>query len=163
MDRSSVALLPDTVKNELEKRLRENRFSGYTELAEWLQSKGFDISRSAVHRHGQKLQQHLDAISVATDQAVAIAEAAGDTPVMGRALSVLVQNKLYESLMDGDADPVKMARAVAEINRADISVLKYKTEVRAKLESKFEELGKANAGINAEALQRIRQEIYGLF
>ncbi len=160
-----MAMLPEEVKSELEKRLRESRFSNYTELTDWLQAQGFQISRSAVHRHGQKLQKHLDAISVATDQAVAIAEAAGDTPVMGRALSALVQNKLYDLLMDAEseADPVKLARAVADINRADISVLRYKAEVKAKIEAKFTQLESSAKSIDAATLKRVKEEIYGLF
>ena len=48
--RSSIDLLPETVRHALERRLVESGFADYTELADWLQAEGYQISRSAVHR-----------------------------------------------------------------------------------------------------------------
>ena len=53
--RSSVELLPEEVRHALERRLAESGFSNYSELTEWLNNQGYEISRSAVHRFGQKV------------------------------------------------------------------------------------------------------------
>ncbi|MDK4605610.1 DUF3486 family protein, partial [Kingella kingae] len=41
--RSSMELLPENVRREFERRLIENGFANYTELAAWLNEQGFQI------------------------------------------------------------------------------------------------------------------------
>ena len=50
--RSKVASLPKSVKTWFDKALVENNFSDYEALAEELASRGFSISKSALHRYG---------------------------------------------------------------------------------------------------------------
>ena len=50
----AVSALPADVLNEFHHRLCQSDFSDYEGHAAWLQSKGFQISRSAAHRHGQE-------------------------------------------------------------------------------------------------------------
>jgi SH3-like domain-containing protein len=49
--RMSVATLPKEVLDELHQRLWQSRFGDFAGHAAWLESKGFSISRSAVHRY----------------------------------------------------------------------------------------------------------------
>ncbi len=63
--RSKVAMLPDELRTELERRMAERSFSGYQELAEWLQAKGYPISDDSVQRHGAKLQRKLEPLDLA--------------------------------------------------------------------------------------------------
>ena len=60
--RSSMETLPENVRREFERRLIENGFANYTELAEWLNTQGFQISRSAAYRYGSKIERRLRAI-----------------------------------------------------------------------------------------------------
>ena len=55
--RSAIEMLPDDVRRQLDHEIRKSRFSGYTQHNEWLKQQGYEISRSAVHRYGQKLQK----------------------------------------------------------------------------------------------------------
>ena len=59
--RSALAVLPPEIKQEFERRLTENGFQNYTDLTEWLNEQGFQISRSAVHRYGQKIERRFAA------------------------------------------------------------------------------------------------------
>ncbi|WP_230472492.1 phage protein Gp27 family protein, partial [Kingella kingae] len=43
-----MELLPENVRREFERRLIENGFANYTDLAAWLNEQGYQISRSAV-------------------------------------------------------------------------------------------------------------------
>ena len=65
--RASVGVLPDTVRHALERRLVESGFADYTELADWLQAEGYQISRSAVHRYGQKVERRFASIKASTE------------------------------------------------------------------------------------------------
>ena len=76
--RSTVELLPEEVRHALERRLAESGFSNYSELTDWLKSQGYEISRSAVHRFGQKVERRFASIKASTEAARLIAEGASD-------------------------------------------------------------------------------------
>jgi hypothetical protein len=59
----TVNQLPDDVKQELNKKLTENSFSGYVQLTEWLNSLGYAVSKSSVHRYAERRRLSLIADS----------------------------------------------------------------------------------------------------
>lgn len=67
--RSSIDGLPDDVRRWLERALAESNFSGYQALEEILRTKGYQISKSAIHRHGQKIERRFAAIKASTEAA----------------------------------------------------------------------------------------------
>ncbi|HDR1101106.1 phage protein Gp27 family protein [Pasteurella multocida] len=54
---STLAPLPQEIIEELQNKIRDCKYTQNRELAEWLQSKGFNISKSALHRFSQKLKE----------------------------------------------------------------------------------------------------------
>ena len=83
--RSTIDQLPEAVRHEFERKLVENGFADYQALSEWLQQQGYEISRSAAHRYGQKVQRRFAAIKNSTEAARLIAEGAADgEPGLGR-------------------------------------------------------------------------------
>jgi len=65
--RSSIDGLPEDVRRWLERALAENNFSGYQALEEMLRDKGYQISKSAIHRYGQKIERRFAAIKASTE------------------------------------------------------------------------------------------------
>ncbi|HCP1349955.1 TPA: DUF3486 family protein, partial [Escherichia coli] len=53
--RSTIEKLPEDVRRWLERALTESGFSGYNELESLLRERGYVISKSAIHRYGQKI------------------------------------------------------------------------------------------------------------
>lgn len=174
--RSSIDTLPEEVRRELERRLVGSGFGGYVALAEWLQSLGFQISKSAVHRWGSQFEERLQALRVANEQARAIAEAAssdGDNN-FSEALLRLTQEKAFQVLLnlqvDGEDFDAKsfnrLAGAVANLGRANVYVARYRDEVRQKVEERLKalegEAGTAGGKLDPETLRRVREEIYGI-
>jgi len=135
--RSSVELLPDEVRQELETRLIQGGFSGYVELAEWLNEQGFEISKSSVHRYGKKFEDKLRALKVATDQAKAIAEASeDDAGAMNDAIIRLVQTKTFELLVELNADDKALPRIgqmVAKLAQAAVRQKRWAKEMEGKV------------------------------
>jgi len=135
MQRSSVELLPEEVRQELEKKLIQGGFAGYEGLAEWLKSIGYEISKSSAHRYGKKFQDRLRALKVATDQAKAIAKASeDDAGAMNDALIRLVQTKTFELLVELEADNKslpKVGQMVAKLAQAAVKQKKWQTEMEA--------------------------------
>ncbi|MDR8284627.1 DUF3486 family protein, partial [Acinetobacter baumannii] len=75
---SSIDLLSAEDKTWLDKRFMDQGFCGYEEIAKILQERGYNVSKSSVHRYGQKVEQKLAAVQASTQAAMMIADAAPD-------------------------------------------------------------------------------------
>jgi hypothetical protein len=161
MQRSSVELLPEEVRKELEKRLIQGGFAGYVALAEWLREQGYEISKSSVHRYGKKFEERLQALKVATDQAKAIAEASeDDAGELNDAIIRLVQTKMFELLVDLEADDKALPRigqAVAKLGQAAVRQKKWQAEKEAAVRKRALE-DAANAIESAAAEQGLSSD-----
>lgn len=76
--RSTIEKLPEDVRRWLERALTESGFSGYNELESLLRERGYVISKSAIHRYGQKIERRYGAIRAATEAARMLTEGAAD-------------------------------------------------------------------------------------
>lgn len=135
--------LPDEVRSELDQRLVASGFGDYRGLADWLEEQGFEISKSAIHRYGEKFERRLQAIRLATSQAEAIVAATpDDAGAMTEANIRLAQVKLQEAMLELSDDEVnpaavsKLARAAADLARASVTQKKWADEARAKMEQR---------------------------
>jgi len=164
MQRSSVALLPDDVRQELEKRLIQGGFAGYTDLAEWLNGQGFEISRSAVHRYGKQFEDRLQALKVATDQAKAMTEASeDDAGAMNEAIIRMVQTKTFELLLEMNVSTKnlpKIGQMVAKLAQAAVRQKKWQKEMenKAKQEAIEEAAQAVEKGATAEQIRALREQ-----
>lgn len=167
--RSSILQLPEEIRDELNRRLVANSFSGYQGFSDWLGELGFEISRSSVHRHGQQFEEKLAAIKIATEQARAIADAAGDEEgKMNDALIRLIQQKAFDTLVDlqEDKDGIlpKMGIMVARLSRASVGQKKWQAEVRGKAREAARKISKElkKRGLSEEAAEAIKKDILGI-
>lgn len=178
--RSTIDKLPEDVRRWLERALTESGFSGYAELEALMRDKGFLISKSAIHRYGQKIERRFGAIRAATEAARMLTEgAADDQDARSEAVIALIQTELFESIVqlqeaeDGEIDPQervallsKVAKNVATLSRASVNLKKFQQELRGKIAAKMDALeaeSKSGSGrIDAETLRRVREEIYGI-
>lgn len=171
--RSSILQLPEDIQAELNKRLVKNGFADYQGLADWLAEKGFQISKSSIHRHGQQFEERLAAIKTATEQAKAITAAVGDEEgAMNEALIRLVQERAFEVLVNLQTDdPEKFAKVfpkmgmmVARLGRASVQQKKWRGEVKEKAKSAASEVGKIvkSSGLSTDKAKEIREKILGV-
>lgn len=165
--RSKVAGLPAQVKAWLDQALVESNFSGYEALSAELESRGYQIGKSALHRYGSEFEDKLAALKLSSEQAKAVVQAAPDDEgAVNEALMRLVQEHLFKLLMaeGGKMDLPKVAKAVAELGRASVVQAKWKAEVRSRAEAAASEVEKIakKGGLNAETVAEIRREILGV-
>ncbi len=169
--RNAVDLLPELVRSNLNSRLVAGSFSGYEELAAWLEKEGFGISKSALHRYGQKFEERCQALKVATDQAKAIvAESSDDEGAMNEALIRLVQEKSFNLLMDLELDPTevefpKLVRAIADVSRASVKQKQWQRDARKEALAQAAATAESTAqkaGASADLIQRIKADILGI-
>lgn len=142
--RSTIDKLPEDVRRWLERALNESGFSGYTELETLLRDRGYVISKSAIHRYGQKIERRYGAIRAATEAARMLTEgAADDQDARSEAVIALIQTELFESIVqlqeaeEGEIDHKdrvallsKVAKNVATLSRASVNLKKYQADIR---------------------------------
>lgn len=178
--RSSIDLLPDTVRHALERRLTDTGFGNYSELTEWLNEQGYQISRSAVHRYGQKVERRFASIKASTEAARLIAEGAADEgDTRSEALMAMLQTELFDALVAiGDIPHEELnaidrlgmmseaAKKIATLTSASTRLKQFQAALKDKLAAKFAELeaesAKQDSGLDTDTLQRIRREVYGV-
>ncbi len=168
--RSKVEQLPKAVKEWLDKALVEGNFSGYKALAEHLKAQGFEVSKSAIHRHGERMERSLKAIKLTTEQAKAIVDASpDDEDALNQALVRLTQEKLFQVLLDIDIDPEKinisgLTKSIAELSRASISMKDFAAKVKSRAKEAASEVVSIvkKAGLTDEAAKEISRKILGI-
>lgn len=164
-------MLPAEVKAWLDRALVEGNFSGYEALAADLQGRGIEISRSAVQRYGSGFEKRLKTLRLASEQAKAIVAAAPDDEgSVSEALMRLVQEKLFQVMLEFEVDPDKplniasAAKAVAELSRATVGQKKWLAELREKAAAAADAVTQVarKGGLTAESVEEIRRKILGI-
>ena len=186
MKRSKLDKLDKELKAWLEKRIVDNHFSDYSGMTQELNAKleeyGFSVSRSALHSHGKRIQDKLEAVRDATAAAKIIEEQARDEgDALGGAVIGMIKSEMFNSLVDlqtlaKEDDPTerilllnKLASGAADINRAGIGQKKYNAQVREKMDAALKKLEteaavktRGKSGLDPATLARVRQELYGI-
>lgn len=175
---SSIDQLADDDKAWLDKRLMDLGFCGYEEIANILQERGYNISKSSVHRYGQKVEQKLAAVQASTQAAIMIAEAApDDSDMRSSAVLSLVQTELFNALIalqesdNPDANPAdrikliaQAGKGIAEIAKASVNQKKWESEVKDRVQAAAKAVDKIakKGGLSAETAAEIRKQILGI-
>lgn len=169
--RSKVEGLPPEVKAWLDQALVQNNFSNYELLSAELAKHGYTISRSGLHRYGQKFEERLKTLRLVTEQARAVVQATPDEDgAVNDALVRLTQEKMFSILMEMSVDPdavdlPKLARAVAELGRASVAQKRWQAEARKQaLADAAKEAGEAakSVGLTDAAAELIQKRILGV-
>ena len=169
--KSTVETLPKAVKEWLDRSLVESNFSGYQLLAEEMKARGYEVSKSAIHRYGQDFEGRLKALKMVTEQARAVVQAAPDEDgAVNDALVRLTQEKLFGVLMEIQVDPenvdlAKLAKAVAELGKASVLQTRWQAEARQKaLAEAANAVGEAAQaqGMDAAQVEFWRGKVLGL-
>jgi hypothetical protein len=184
--RDKIKRLPEKLREELERKLREDDFDSYRELSKWLSTEGHRVSHAALQKHHVKFEQHLEAIKLATAQAREIVKASPDDDnQIAEALLRLVQTSLFEVLVELkqqragvlQSEPGKnppninlavLGRTVANLGRAAIAQKRWIAETRATVREKVgaakKRLQKAakSSGLSQQAAEQIRAMLAGI-
>lgn len=176
--RSNMETLPENVRREFERRLIENGFANYTDLAAWLNQQGYQISRSAAYRYGSKIERRLRAIKESTEAAkLIVANADDEQDSRSEALIALLQNQLFEALIDiSEKDSEELApearfdllseggKRIAGLISASTRLKEYQNKIKAKAQAAADEVAKSvkKGGLSEETAEQIRKQILGI-
>ena len=175
---SSITALPEPVRDALNRELAARNFSGYEALEDWLREQGFEISKSAIHRYGQKIERRMAAIKASTEAAKLITESAGDDQdARSEAVIALVQTEMFDSIIaiqEADDEELsaedrlglmsKAAKNIATLTRASLAQKEYKTKVQAKAAEVADKAARlaSKGGMSPDAAAEIRKMILGI-
>ena len=134
--RSKVMTLSHTVRQRIDAWLIERGFSGYAELAEWLTANGHPISATSLKRHGRQLEERIERLRLASEQAEAFISAApDDTGALTQASLCMAQERIFELMKAAEGGNLKelaaTARALADMARASLAVRQDRRKVLA--------------------------------
>ena len=174
--RSVIDQLPEAVRHEFERKLVENGFADYQALSEWLQQQGYEISRSAAHRYGQKVQRRFAAIKNSTEAARLIAEGAADEgDTRSEALMAMLQTELFEALVQiGEMPEDELnaldrfgimsegARKISGLITAGTRLKEYQAKVKAEAAAENVAKQAKKGGLSDAAAEAIRKQILGI-
>ncbi|MGZ4974663.1 MAG: phage protein Gp27 family protein [Burkholderiaceae bacterium] len=177
--RSAVALLPKEVIDQLNVRLVDQAFSDYDGLATWLQEQGYQVSKTAVWRHGSSLQQSMEkslsrarermeiakALRGASDDEKAALMEANEMVAMDQIMDMFEEVAGLE-IGDRMAAIPKLVRAIADLNRSAIGSSKWKREFEAEIRrqeredaaNRISEVAKAQ-GLDVEQAKFWREKV----
>lgn len=175
---SSIDQLSNDDKAWLDKRFMDQGFCGYEEIAAILQERGYNVSKSSVHRYGQKVEQKLAAVQASTQAAMMIADAApDDSDMRSSAVLSLVQTELFNALValqeadNEDADPAdrimlmaKAGKGIAEIAKASVNQKKWESEVKERVQAAAKAVEKIvkKGGMSKDTVDEVKKEILGI-
>jgi hypothetical protein len=179
MRRAKVDALPPDVLDALNARLVGSGFSDYEGLSLWLCEQGYDISRSALHRHGSALEAEFADAMADARRTRALARAARETDdddgaLLAAASGIMQDNLLRVSLKlksQDDEEPQETAktlsmisRAFADVGRFDIALQKWRSEILSRVEKAAANVEKIaqKGGLSPLAVEALRREILGV-
>lgn len=175
--RNKVFDLPQEVREELNEKLVSSGFQGYEALAGWLGERGYNVSKSSVHRYGQDLQEEFEEAMGDVKKTTALAKAmvADQDDESGSLLDAtarIAQDHLLRiliALRNAEHEPEKAAKhiatvtkSMADIGRVSLSQKKWAKELRVEVAkeaaAKAETAGRAQ-GLSNEGVAALRAAI----
>ncbi len=174
--RPKIAGLPPDLRAWLDRALSDQAFAGYEQLSDLLRERGYEISKSSLHRYGEKLERRLSAIKASTEAAVAIANAApDDADERSAAVMALIQTDVFDVLLQLQeaeaAEPgerLKLlrgaAKSIAELSRASVNQRKRRDDVAAKVRVAADQAAKiaSRGGLSPDTVAEIRKAVLGV-
>lgn len=153
---STVDKLPDDVKGQLDLRLSDTA-NTYEELAAWLKSEGYEISKSAIGRYAIRTTQAAQRVAETLQRTQAIAQAVEQHPDLDytKAASMVLMDGLMQRVSTAEEDfsemPLdKAGRLIASLSRNATYEKRVRQDMKKKAEVAFDQL-------EAELMAKIKQ------
>tara|TARA_B100000678_G_scaffold258309_1_gene237788 strand:- start:2877 stop:3410 length:534 start_codon:yes stop_codon:yes gene_type:complete len=175
MSRSSIDKIAPEIRQQLETKLLEGAMT-LDQMVDWLETNGFEISRSALGRHKQKLDKIGAKMRESQQMAEALVQELGPSIANGhqfRMLTQILQTIVFQhmsgSLEEGDGmDPKDihfLGRALKDLVSAttleDDRVRKIETETRKEAAERAKTAA-TSEGLSADTVAAIEKAVLGI-
>jgi hypothetical protein len=143
---SKITQLPDDIKEQLDALLLDTSNS-YKDIAAWLKSEGYNISKSAVGRYAIRANQAAQRVAETLERTKAIAAAVEKNPDLDftKASRIVLMDGLMQRISTAEEDFAEMpldkaGRLIASLARVGVYEQKVKRDYKSKMELAFEAL-----------------------
>ena len=171
--RNKVTTLPKPVRDWLDQKLADGSYSNYSLLTEELKTRGYELSRSSVHRYGSELEKTMALAKATVDQARAVVQASPDEDdAMTAAIMRLTQQNTLQLLMAMKFDPAsaedvdmnKLTLQVSRLVRSSLPLKNYQREQRERAALVANEIGKEakKLGASEATIKTWREKVLGV-
>jgi len=156
--------LPHEVRKAVNRLLVEQ--ATYEEVSEYLQERGFDISRSSVGRYGKDFFEMLSRLRVDEAKADALIEGE-DTMALEHAASKLLIQQVITGIADSKINVAEVPRIMSDLAKLQSSSIqreKYRQEIRERTAKVADTVEKklTKAGVTKEVADAIKREVLGI-
>ncbi|MDL2288283.1 DUF3486 family protein [Oscillospiraceae bacterium OttesenSCG-928-F05] len=172
---SKIDQLPSNLKVQVNAMLLDTA-NTYESIADWLDSEGYPISKSAIGRYALRTNQAAQRVAETLERTKAIVAAVSDEPDIDftRASRLVLMDGLMQRVSTAEEEfsemPLdKAGRLIASLSRAESYEKKLRHDIKSKMElalSKFEDelmaKVKADPALAAELsalLERVRDQV----
>ncbi|WP_113673484.1 phage protein Gp27 family protein [Vallitalea guaymasensis] len=141
---SKIDQLPEGIKNEIDDLLLDSTVT-YAEIAEYLNTRGYEISKSAVGRYAIRQNSVASRLKEAQERTKVLVKAVQQNPDLDytQAGMQILMDSLIEriSLAQEEFDDMPLDKAgqlITAISRTNAYKIKVRTDIKNKLELAFE-------------------------
>ena len=153
---SKITQLPEGVKTELDAQLLDTA-NTYTDIAAWLKTKGYNVSKSAVGRYAIRANKAAQRVAETLQRTQMIAKAVEDHPDLDytRGASMVMMDGLLQRVSTAEEEfqemPLdKAGRLIASLSRNATYDKRVRQEMKRKAEVAFDQM-------EAELMAAIKQ------
>ncbi len=164
---SSVLKLPPEMVQAINDLLTEPNTT-YDDVREYIVSKGYEVSRSAVARYGKGPFEQLRQAKIAEEQARTVIEQGGSQLEVQEALAKLLTSEYMGRLMNGaiktNKDLSFATDAFAKLMRSSVAHQLMKKEIKDTVDKVAKKVEGAlkREGVRPEVLNNAIKDIYGI-
>ncbi len=174
--RGTISQIPASLRAELDQELINRNFSDYTELTAWLNDRlaenelELTLSRASVHRYGQRFEERVEMLELATRQAERLKILFTDDGANLSEQALQLAQGLAFNLMIESGEKLTpkelsmMTRSLSEAARGFVNVKKYQDEVkdRAAAAARAVAAQARSGGLSEATIAQIEQQILGI-
>lgn len=171
---SVTVMLPPADIKELDSLIGSGRYT-LDELVEWLASRGYTISRSALHRHGVEVQRVAERMQQSDRVTEALVRELKDATIegkQGRLLVKMTRDLVFDFLMKKESgedlspkDFANLGKTLAELGRSQRFAQDFEQNIRKEERQKAADTvaeAVKSQGLTADQAAFIRGKILGV-
>lgn len=171
--KSSIRSLPDDLRKEVDRLLREDRFT-LVQVTEHLRALGADVSKSAVHRYSQSFEEVAHEMRLVREMSAALGKeldevADGDaTRLLVESLQALILRSRMELAKGEELDPeavMLLAKALKDLGAAMKTSVDVEFKIRDRVAREAAKVAASTAkekGLSADTVDLIKERILGI-
>lgn len=159
--------LPVDIRAQINRLLVETNAT-YDDIKDFLDKKGFDISRSAIGRYGKGFMSNYQRLRIIEDKSRTLVSEAGDGLVLEETAAKMFASQIIEAQLNGEIDMktlVKLIGGFAALQSSSVQRERIKKEISQKAEKAVQNIEKRAAkktSLDPETLKIIKEEVYGI-